>query len=112
MRIRRLQDLKEFLIARKYKPSSIDAAIRSARALPRALGLALKKVVNPKHTKRPVFLVTYDPRLPNLPEMQRKHWRYKTIQDDHLESVLPEPPLVALKNIRILVIFDPGTTFS
>ena len=96
----RLEELKEFLIARKYKPSHIDAAIRRARAIPRAL--ALKKVVKPKHTRRPVFSVTYDPRLPNLPEMQRRHWRSMTIQDEYLESVFPEPPLVAFKRQKNL----------
>ena len=40
-RNKRLQELKDFLIARKYKSSLIDAAIRRATAIPRAI--ALKK---------------------------------------------------------------------
>ena len=76
----RLQELKVFLIARKYKPSLIDASIRRATGIPRAI--TLKKVVTPKQTRRPVFAVTYDPRLPDLPDMQRKHWRSMTGQDE------------------------------
>jgi hypothetical protein len=59
-------------------------------------------VVKYKHTRRPVFSVTYDPRLPDLPGVQRKHWRSMTIQDEHLENVFPEPPLIAYKRQKNL----------
>ena len=72
-------------------------------AIPRAV--ALKKVVKSKHTRRPVFSVTYDPRLPDLLGMKRKHWRSMTIQDEHLENVFPEPPLVAYKRQKNLIDF-------
>ena len=49
---------------RDYKPGLIDAAIEKARAIPRAE--ALKKVNPEKQSKRPVFVVTYDPRLPSI----------------------------------------------
>ena len=100
-RDQRLQELKEFLVARKYKPSLIDASIRRAKAIPRTQ--ALKKVVTTKHTRRPVFAVTFDPRLPDLPEMQRKHWRSMTGQDEHLATVFPDPPLVAFKRQKNLI---------
>ena len=62
----------------------------------------MKKVVKSKRTRRPVFLVTYDPRLPDLLGMQRKHWRSMTIQDKHLENVFLEPPLVGSKRQKNL----------
>ena len=51
----RLQELKDFLIDKKYKSSLKDAAIKRKTAIPRAV--ALKKVVKSKHTRRPVFSV-------------------------------------------------------
>ena len=60
----RLQELKDLLNDRKNKSSLIDAEIRRKTAIPRAV--ALKKVVKSKHTRRPVFSVTYDPTLPDL----------------------------------------------
>jgi hypothetical protein len=68
----RFTELKEFLIERKYKKSLIDASIRRARAIPRSV--ALKRVAKPPLNKRPVFSVTYDPRLPDLQALQRKRW--------------------------------------
>ena len=59
----RLQELKEMLIERKYTPGIIDAAIARAKAVPREQ--ALKCVLRQKHTNRPVFVVTFDPRLPS-----------------------------------------------
>jgi hypothetical protein len=87
-------ELKEYLSERKYNPSLIDASIRRARAIPRLQ--ALKQVAQPSPNRRPVFAVTYDPRLPDLQAMQRKHWRTMT-QDAYLKSVFPEPPLVAFR---------------
>ena len=51
-------ELKNMLLHRKYKPSLVDAAVsvRRARALPRVQ--ALKRVVPPPTSKRPVFAVT------------------------------------------------------
>ena len=87
---------------RKYKPSLVDAAIRRARAIQRAQ--ALKKVVLPPHSKRPIFAVTDDPRLPDLQSLQRKHWR-SMIQDQYLKSVFPEPPLIAFRKQKNIADF-------
>ena len=87
---------------RKYKPSLVDAAIRRSRAIQRAQ--ALKKVVLPPHSKRPIFAVTDDPRLPDLQSLQRKHW-WSMIQDQYLTSVFPEPPLVASRKQKNIADF-------
>ena len=64
-------ELKDMRIEREYKDSMIEGSIKRARALPRTH--ALKRVAKPDHTKRPVYAVTWDPRLPNLPRLQAKH---------------------------------------
>ena len=47
--------------------------------------------------KRPVFAVHYDPRLPALPSIIKKHWRTMVTNDPYLKEVFPLPPLVAYK---------------
>ena len=58
-------------------------------------------------TKRPVFAVTYDPRLPSITNLQAKHWRSMVSRDKYLGDVFPSPPLTAYKrqpNIRSHII--------
>ena len=93
------------LLERNYKSSTIDAALRRARAIPRAK--ALQRVANPNHTMRPVYAVPWDPRLPNLQSLQSKHWRSMTISSPYLREVYPGPPMIAYrrqKNTRDLII--------
>ena len=80
------------LLDRDYKSGIIDAAINRAKAIPRVE--ALKKVVRPKTTNRPVFVVRFDRRLPSVTQITRRHWR-TMISDLYLAKVFPEPPLVA-----------------
>ena len=85
------------LLERDYKPGIIDSAIEKARSIDRKD--ALKKVENNKTNKRPVFIVTYDPRLPSLTEIVRKHWR-SMVKDPYLADVFKEPPLIAYKRAQ------------
>ena len=82
-------------MSRKYPNNLIDRAIDKARKVPRKL--ALRKVTKKKETNRPVFAVTFDPRLPAINNIQTKHWRSMTNQDQYLAEVFPEPPLTAHK---------------
>ena len=89
------------LLEREYTPGIIDAAINKAKAIPRdqALKLSLRQQTN----NRPVFVVSFDPRLPSIPKLTRKHWRSMNNQDSYLENVFKEAPLIAFKrqsNIR------------
>ena len=89
------------LISRDYLKGVINAVIAKARAIPRTQ--ALRRVSRQPTTNRPVFVVSYDPRLPSLPNITTKHWRAMVSQCDYLESVYPEPPLVSYRrqqNIR------------
>ena len=89
------------LLERDYPPGIINAAIARAKAIPQeqALRLSLRQQTN----NRPVFVVSFDPRLPSIPKITRKHWRSMISQDTHLEEVFKEAPLIAFKrqsNIR------------
>ena len=88
-REKRFEELKALLLSREYKPKSVDAAISKARQIPREL--ALKKVVKSLESKRPVFVINYDPRLPSITGILRKHWRTMT-QDPRLAEISPPPP--------------------
>ena len=99
-RDQRLGELKQMLLDRDYKAKIVDAAIEKARNIPRSE--ALKRVVKKKTSDRPVFVVTFDRRLPSIPNIVKKHWRSLTT-NPHMKSIFPKPPLVAFKrpqNIR------------
>ena len=92
------------LLDRDYRPGIIDAAIERAKSIPRSE--ALRKVENKKEKKRPVFVVTYDPRLPSITKIVHKHWRTMS-KNPYLKQVFSEPPLIAYKrpkNIKELII--------
>ena len=93
-REKRFSELKSLLISRDYKPRSIDAALEKARLIPRKE--ALKKVTKSSDQKRPVFVISFDPRLPSITGIIGKHWRTMK-QDPRLNEIFPVPPLVAYK---------------
>ena len=83
----------------------VDAAINRARTIPRAQ--ALKRVDKPRQPRRPVNVVTFDPRLPSIQNIHQKYWKGMTNKNPYLAEVFPEPPLVAFrrqKNIRDFLI--------
>ena len=106
-REKRYGELKEMLIERNYPARMVDSAINRARSVPRAE--AIKCIVRdtPTTTRRPIFVATWDPRLPPLSPILNKHWRSMVSMDPYLKEVYPEPPLVAhkrTKNIKDFVI--------
>ena len=78
----------------------IEAAIDKARQIDRKQ--AIKCVVKPLTTRRPVFVVSEDPRLPPLEPIQQKHWRAVTTLDPYLKEVFPEPPILPNKRQKNL----------
>ena len=72
-REKQFMKLKELLENRGYSERTISSAIDRARKIPRQV--ALKRVLRRQTEKRPVFAVTYDPRLPPIQSIQAKHWR-------------------------------------
>ena len=93
--------LKELMVSRGYSERTLDSAIERARTIPRHV--ALRRVLKKQEVKRPVFALTYDPRLPNIQNIQAKHWRSMVGQDPYLSEVFIQPPLTAFrrqKNLR------------
>ena len=104
-REQRLSELNSLLLERGYQETKIDASIDRARAIPRHR--ALKKVKQTKKQKGPVFVMTYDPRLPPIGSIQAKHWRSMTSKNRYLSEVFKRPPLIAYnrqQNIRQYII--------
>ena len=81
----RLAEMKEWLLKRDYRPGLVDGAINKARNIPR--NIALKKVVKTKQSRRPVAVVSWDPRLPPMDKIQQKHWRAMSSLDPYLKEV-------------------------
>ena len=90
----RLSELKQMFLEINYRPKIIDDAISKARNIPRSV--ALREVVKPISSKRPIAVVSWDPRLPPIDTIQQKHWRVMTL-DPYLKQVFPEAPLVAYR---------------
>ena len=88
-------ELKELLLERNYSESMIDSAVTRAKCIPREV--ALRKSKTNEKTKRPIFAIRYDPRLPAIQNIPAKHWRSMTGSDQYLKEVFPEPPLTAFK---------------
>ena len=92
----RLEELKVMLLNRDYNVSIVNNAIRKAKEVPRQE--ALKRVIKEKEeVRRPVMVVTYDPRLPSVSSIVNKHWRAMCREDPYLREVFPKPPLVAYR---------------
>ena len=91
----RLKELKELLLSRDYKASVVNTAIERARSVSRED--ALKKTEKTTNNQRPVFVIQYDPRLPSITSIVKKHWRTMTSLDPQLKETFPLPPLVAYK---------------
>ena len=63
-REKQFSNLKKLLLNREYSERTIDAAIDRARQIPRHI--ALRRVLRKTENTRPVFALTYDPRLPDM----------------------------------------------
>ena len=101
-----LKELRELLLERSYSTKLIDCSISRARDIPRQI--AFKKVIiKSKDSQGPIFALQFDPRLPSIQNLQAKHWRSMTSQNQYLKSVFPRPPLTAFRrqaNIRNLLV--------
>ena len=67
----------------------VDIALAKSKKVPREA--ALRKVPVKRRNKRPVFAVTYDPRLPSITNLQAKHWRTMVNRNQYLAEVFPPP---------------------
>ena len=104
-RDKRLEELKELLLARNYPKSLIDRSIQKAKRIPRKVALIKVRIKDPE--KRPIFATRYDPRMPAIQPIVAKHWRTMRNQDKYLAECFNQPPLTAFRrqiNIRDFLI--------
>ena len=73
------------LISRDYKKNLINSAIEKALKIPRSE--AIKKVIRDSKGDRVVFSIRYDPRLPSITKIVRKHHRTMIEDDPRLKGV-------------------------
>ena len=97
--------MKALLINRGYQEKMVDNAIARASRVPREVALRQGR---PKVTsKTPVFVLTYDSRLPSAGSIQAKHCCSMVSRNKYLANVFPAPPLTAYRrqpNLRSHVI--------
>ena len=97
----RYSKLKNLLLDRNYPEGLINSAITKARSIPRAV--AIRRVARePTEQRRPVFVLSWDPRLPSVSALTQKHWRSMTSQNQLMKETFPEPPLIAYKRQKNL----------
>ena len=89
----RLDELKEKLVLRSYRPKMIDNAFEKIRSLDRTTALAKVVRVN-ENEGRVRAMFRFDMRLPNLSGIFRKNWQLMVAEDVRLKSVFPRPPMV------------------
>ena len=99
-RDQRYLELKDMLLERKYPVGIVDAAIAKARSIPRAVAIMRVERDNTQTSRRPVFVVSWDPRLPSVSSITQRHWRSMTNQDNLMKETFSEPPLIAYKRQR------------
>ena len=109
----RLGELRnEFLIPRNYKAKIIDAEFEKVRNLPgdsfttrrRQALLKVKKTVEDPH--RITAPVDYNPHLPNISQIFKKHHRTMLINAPYLAEMFKSPPMASYRqppNLRRLV---------
>ena len=85
-------------MSRDYRQKPIDNAIAKAKAIPR--DKALDRVQKKKHD-RVVFAITYDPRLPPISKILKKHHTVLT-EDPAMKQIFPHPPMVAYRRLKSL----------
>ena len=90
-----MTELKKMLIDREYDENLIDNAIR--RALKITRNKALESKARLESNTRPVFVSTFDPRLPDISKILSKHWRSMCWMDNNFKKTFPKPPIAAFK---------------
>ena len=87
---KRLEELKEDLISRNYKPKIIDEAFNKVKRISRKE--ALKKVEKSKDQNTPL-VTKFHPNLPSLSKIVHKHWGVMPNEDPRLKRIFPKPCL-------------------
>ena len=96
MREVRLQELKEKLLNRGYKPAMLNDAMKYGLELNRED--SLRKVERENKTENRVrYTITFDPKLTPLSPILVKNWKVMLDSDQRLKKPFPAPPMACLK---------------
>ena len=90
---KRAEELKEFLLSRQYRSRVIDTAIERAKSIPRKDTFTRKGKLA---SKRIPLVTTYQPGLPNLHCIVRKHFPILTASA-RCKAAIPEVPIIAYR---------------
>ena len=94
---RRLEQLREMLLAREYRPRVIEAAFNKLKDLDRSE--TLRKVEN-KSSEKLTLVMTYDPRFPKMSAVVQKHFK-TLVMDPEMKQVFQDKGMqVAYKRHR------------
>ena len=97
--LQRLQELREMLLSRQYSPNIIESAFTRLKNIKRED--ALKRVVRVKRPPKLTFSCKYDPRLPNINSIIKKHFAVMS-EDPYLGRVFASGCQVAYSRNRNL----------
>ena len=94
-----LNTLRQELISRDYFPKIVDQAFEKLVKIERKE--ALKKVERTA-TSREVMVVTFNPGLPSVTKIIKKHWKVMTNRCPRLKRCFAAPSMVAYKRPKSL----------
>jgi hypothetical protein len=93
---KRLTELSVMLLSRNYNKNVVKNAISKVRELDRST--ALEKVTRPPN-KRTVLALTYNPKLPSVPTIIKKHWKTLT-KDQKMQKISHYHPWLHTNNLQ------------
>ena len=92
----RLEELESMLLSREYPKRVITGAFERVKNLSREH--TLQKVAN-RSKEKTTFVITFDPRLPNMGQVLQKHFKTMTL-DPEMKEAFPEGVQVGFKRYR------------
>ena len=103
---KRLDDLSQHLMSRGFPKSQIDAAIKKATAISRPQALQRKKTAQNSHSNRIPFVLTFNPRLPEISTILKTY--FPILQSsEKCKKAIPHVPFVSYRkppNLRNLLV--------
>ena len=100
----RLEELRQDLLSRCYKPRVIDDAFKRVAQIERSEALKRVSKTNEENT---VLVTTFHPLMPPVSRIVRKHWKVMTDESPRLKRCFKKPSVIAYKrskNLRDMLI--------
>ena len=97
MRKERLEELRQLLLSRGYRAGALRKVIDYGMGLDRDASLEKVQREDQKNGGRVRYTITYDSKLPHLPQILSKNWRVMVQTDQRLKKAFPAPPMACLK---------------